>query len=55
LIKHPSVKTKPISAQPITEIDEVNHITDAVNEIKKNSGDLMALIQRKIEVIEVQI
>jgi hypothetical protein len=54
-VKHPSVKTKPISVQPLTEMDEENPITDAVNEFKKNGGDFMALIRGKIKVIEVQI
>ena len=54
-VKHPSVKTKPISVQPLTEMDEENPITDAIAESKKNNGDLMSLIRSKIEVIEVQI
>ena len=54
-VKHPSVKTKPISVHPITETDAVNPITDAVNEIKKNGGNLMALIQDKIDIIEVRL
>ena len=54
-VKHPSVKTKPISVQPLTEMDEENPITDAIAESKKNNGDLMSLIRSKIGVIEVQI
>ena len=54
-VKHLSVKTKPISVQPLTEMDEENPITDAIAESKKNNGDLMSLIRSKIEVIEVQI
>ena len=54
-VKHPSVKTKPISVQPLTEMDEENPITDAIAESKKNGGDFMELIRGKIKVIEVQI
>ena len=54
-VKHPSVKQKYISVQPITEADAVNPITDAITESKKNNGDLMSLIRSKIEVIEVRL
>lgn len=54
-VKHPSVKQKNISVQPITEADAVNPITDAISESKKNNGDLMSLIRSKIEVIEVRL
>jgi hypothetical protein len=54
-IKHPSIKSKPMSVHPIAEMDAENPITDAVSEIKKNGGNLIALIREKIKVIEVQI
>jgi hypothetical protein len=54
-VKHPSVKQKNISVQPLTEMDEENPITDAIAESKKNNGDLMSLIRSKIEVIEVRL
>lgn len=54
-IKHPSIKSKPMSVHPIAEMDAENPITDAVSKIKKNGGNLIALIQEKIKVIEIQI
>lgn len=54
-VKHPSIKSKPMSVHPIAEMDAENPITDAVSEIKKNGGNLIALIREKIKVIEVQI
>ena len=54
-VKHPSIKSKPMSVHPIAEMDAKNPITDAVSEIKKNGGNLIALIREKIKVIEIQI
>lgn len=54
-VKHPSIKSKPMSVHPIAEMDAENPITDAVSEIKKNGGNLIALIREKIKVIEIQI
>ena len=54
-VKHPSIKSKPMSVHPIAEMDAENPITDAVSEIKKNGGNLIALIKKSIEVIEVRI
>lgn len=52
---HPSVKQKPILLDPLRKINIVNPITDAVTVIKKTGGDLIALIKKSIEVIEVRI
>lgn len=54
-VKHSLLKPKLISAEPTTETDVVNSITDSIAKTKRDGGDLIALIRANIELIEVRV